>query len=269
MKIPPRSDARRQLLARGLAVSLLPGLGLTAARAGTPLLIWPIDPIIPAGQQAAALWLENQGGARATLQVRIFDWRQDGGEDRYEPQQGVLPSPPIATIAPGGRQLVRLIATRPATPGVEQPYRVFIDELPTPEQAEADQRAGASVKLQLRYAVPLFIYGAGALPPLSRTRDGLGGPDRDALQPALSWDSMQQDGKPVLVLDNSGAAHARVTAVEWSSPDGRSQVINPGLLGYVLAGARMRFPIAQAIPPKAALRVQINGRPADIRRAAG
>lgn len=247
-----------------LLLSAAAALPLSSARAGTPLLIWPIDPVIAPGQQAAALWLENHGPQPAALQVRVFGWKQAAGEETYEAQQAVLPSPPIATIAPGGRQLVRLIATRPVAAGTEQAFRIFIDELPTPEGATPPPAEGASVKLQLRYAVPLFVYGQGAVPP-GRGRDS---PPPGALQPAVDWDTLQDGGKPVLVLRNTGNAHARVTAVEWSSSDGRSGSINAGLLGYVLAGSQMRFGLLQALPRNAVLRAQFNGRPADIRRAA-
>jgi len=242
-------------------------LASAPARAGTPLLIWPIDPAITSGQQATALWLENHGSQPATLQVRIFAWSQDGREEVYQPQQTVLPSPPIAAIAPGGRQLVRLIATRPAPAGVQSAYRIFIDELPAPDAPEGSGSEGAAVKLQLRYAVPLFVYGAGAVPPLTRTRDGPGALAGDALQPKLQWTTRIDGGKPFLVLSNSGNAHARVTAVEWQGPDGQAQSINPGLLGYVLAGASMRFAVASAPPRNAALRAQLNGLTADIPRA--
>ena len=253
---------RRRLTACLLA---LPALVALPARAGTPLLIWPIDPVIAPGQQAAALWLENHGAEPAVLQVRIFGWTQ-AGDETYQPQATVLPSPPIATIAPGGRQLVRLIATQPAPAGAEQPYRIFIDELPTPG-GPADAAPGTAVRLQLRYAVPLFVYGAGAVPPLTRTRDGVGALDANAMAPRLDWNLVLEAGKPVLVLRNSGNARARITAVEWQAPGGAVQTLNPGLLGYVLAGSSMRFPIDRPLPRNAALRAQLNGRPADIPRA--
>lgn len=261
-----RTPRTRAATAAAAAAALL--CWCAAAVAGTPLLIWPIDPVIAPGQQAAALWLENHGAAPAVMQVRIFGWRQAGGEELYQAQPAVLPSPPIATIAPGGRQLVRLISTQPVPAGAEQAYRIFVDELPTPE-ADTAAPQGASVKLQLRYAVPLFVYGAGAVPPASRSRDGVGGSDAAALQPRLSWQAVLDAGRPALLLRNTGTAHARVTAVEWAGAAGApGQSINPGLLGYVLAGSSMRFPLEQPVPRNAALRAQLNGRPADIPRAA-
>ena len=263
---------------RACLAALLASLPLLPALAGTPLLIWPIDPVIGPGQQATALWLENQGSEAATLQVRVFGWSQPQGEDAFSPQPSVLPSPPIATVAPGTRQLVRLIATRPAPPGGEQAFRVFVDELPAAATAspQAPQSpaspaspppgaAGASVNLQLRYAVPLFVYGAGAVPPAARSRDGTGGPEAGALAPRLDWKLLFDKGQPTLLLRNTGTAHARVTAVEWRLPDNRpAQVLNPGLLGYVMPGAAMRFPIDKTPPGGAALRALLNGRPADI-----
>jgi len=266
---------------RHAAVAAL-AVSVFTAQAGTPLLIWPIDPVIAPGQQAAALWLENQGAQAATLQVRVFGWSQSRGEDDFQPQQAVVPSPPIATVPPGGRQLVRLIATRPVPPGTEQPFRIFIDELPAapaPAQdpaatatatptANPGAAAGASVKLQLRYAVPLFVYGAGAVPPTARNREnGRDTTEPNALAPRLDWDLLLEKGQPVLVLRNNGNAHARVTGVEWSAADGPVQILNPGLLGYVMAGASMRFAIEKPLPRNARLRAGLNGRAADIPRA--
>ena len=274
--------------ARSGLAALLCGLATLPAVAGTPLLIWPIDPVIAPGQQATALWLENQGSEPATLQVRVFGWSQPKGEDEFLPQQSVLPSPPIATVAPGTRQLVRLIATRPAPPGTEQPFRVFIDELPVAApvgqapstQAPSPSPAGASVSLQLRYAVPLFVYGAGTLPPTARGREGADAAEATALAPRLDWKLLLDKGQPTLLLRNSGNAHARVTGVEWRLPEKgpaqvqaqvqaqpQVQVLNPGLLGYVMAGAGMRFAIDKPPPGGATLRAVLNGRPVDIPRA--
>ncbi|MCZ2496906.1 fimbria/pilus periplasmic chaperone [Xylophilus sp. Kf1] len=261
--VSPHAWLRPPLLA--VAATLWAG----GAVAGTPLLIWPIDPVIAPGQQATALWLENQGDQPATLQVRVYGWSQPRGEDDFQPQQAVVPSPPIAAIPPGGRQLVRLMAVQPVPAGSEQPYRVFIDELPAAPVAPPapGTTAGASVKLQLRYAVPLFVYGAGAVPPQARHRNPGEPPGPGVLAPRLDWNLLLDKGQPVLVLRNSGNAHARVTGVEWSTPGGPVQMLNPGLLGYVMAGASMRFAIEKPLPRDARLRAGLNGRAADIPRA--
>ena len=45
-------------------------------QAASSVLIWPIDPVLEADQQASALWLENRGTETANLQIRVFAWSQ-------------------------------------------------------------------------------------------------------------------------------------------------------------------------------------------------
>ena len=73
------------------------------------------------------------------------------------------------------------------------------------------------------------------------------------------------DASPNFSFTNSGTAHARVTAVEATGATPQS--INPGLLGYVLAGSSMRFALASPLPARAGLRAQLNGRAVDLPRA--
>ncbi|WPM84335.1 hypothetical protein QNH14_16015 [Apirhabdus apintestini] len=63
------------------------------SQAAANLLIWPIDPILTANDNATPLWLENQGKTPVTLQVRIVRWRQETGRERYSSQQDVAASP--------------------------------------------------------------------------------------------------------------------------------------------------------------------------------
>jgi len=59
---------------QGMAFCLLT-LGVAqSALAASSILIWPIDPVLEADQQASALWLENRGDTPANLQVRVFAW---------------------------------------------------------------------------------------------------------------------------------------------------------------------------------------------------
>jgi fimbrial chaperone protein len=67
------------------------------------VLIWPVNPVIEADKQAAALWLENPGKTPVTLQVRIYAWAQTAGKNLYADQQIVIGTPPIMTIAPDPR----------------------------------------------------------------------------------------------------------------------------------------------------------------------
>lgn len=92
------------------------------------------------------------------MQVRIVRWKQEGGYERYSAQQDVVASPPIVTIGKGSKQLIRLIKQGTVPLGVEQAYRIIVDEIPQPD-AKAEPAIG--LKLQMRYSIPLFVYGQG------------------------------------------------------------------------------------------------------------
>ena len=161
----------------------LAAFGAGDAQAASSVLIWPIDPVLEADQQASALWLENRGSETASLQIRVFAWSQSGFDEQYQNQRDVIGSPPVAKIEPGQKQLVRLTRTKEVPPGQELAYRIIIDEIPAaaPEAPAADGKTAAAIRFQMRYSVPLFAYGAGlwSKEDASRQRDpkGAGKPD--------------------------------------------------------------------------------------------
>jgi len=242
--------------ALGLAAAAI--AAQACAQAGSSVMIWPVDPIIEDGQRAAALWLENRSAHSVSLQLRVLGWAQNGNEENYETQERVVASPPLAVIPPGQRQLVRLMNTGPAAvpEGKEQPYRVLVDELPTPESEAAAAAAANSmgVKLQIRYSLPLFVYGKGLYP---AHRAGRGRAAAGGGQPQLSWRLVREGGTDYLQLRNAGPVHARLTAVQWVR-DGRAVVVNPGLLGYVLPHSEMRWPLREPAPAGHALQARVN-----------
>lgn len=248
-----------------------------AAHAAAPLMIWPVDPVIAGEQRAVAVWVENRGTTPVALQARVYAWRQENGDDQFTPQQAVVASPPISQIPPGARQMVRLIATQPVPAGQEQAFRVLLDELPGPTPAmeataDAPQAAPSApqlgVKLQIRYAIPLFVYGPGTLGPrMPATHadllERLAG--NGTLEPALHWavESGPQ-GSQALVVHNTGPGHARLTAVRWRAANGADAVVTPGLLGYVLPHSERRWTLDQPPPPQPALQATVNGREAPM-----
>jgi len=231
-------------------------LGAGHAQAASSVLIWPIDPVLEADQQASALWLENRGTETANLQIRVFGWSQSGFAEQYQNQRDVIGSPPVAKIEPGQKQLVRLTRTKDVPPGQELAYRIIIDEIPSaqPPAAEGGKTA-AAIRFQMRYSVPLFAYGAGlwSKEDSTRPRDpkGIG-------VPQLSWRTVAVDGRPYIEVRNQGAVHARLTDVAIKQ-GGQSKPLAEGLLGYVLPGAVMRWPAPGALASESALQVRVNG----------
>ncbi len=239
-----------------LAMALL---GASQAQAASSVLIWPIDPVLEADQQAGALWLENRGNETANLQIRVFAWRQSGFDDQYQNQRDVIGSPPVARIEPGQKQLVRLTRTREVPQGQELAYRIIIDEIPAPRPAgnEAQGKTAASIQFQMRYSVPLFAYGAGlwSKEDLTRQRDPNG-----AGKPDLSWRKVVEGGRSYIEIRNQGAVHARLTDVAMKQ-GGQSRPVAEGLMGYVLPGASMRWPVAEPVAGGQELLLKVNGAP--------
>ena len=209
------------------------------------VLLWPVNPVIETGANASALWLENPGRTPITLQVRIFAWAQANGDNVYASQNDVIGSPPIVTIAPGAKQLVRLTRVGPSPAVAEATYRIVVDEIPT---AKNDAAPGASVSFRMRYSLPLFVRGD-----TYRDRPGAG-----AIEPRLSWRVVTTEGKRFLEIANGGAAHARL--VNASFANGNMQyAITPGLLGYVLPNSMLRYPLPDSLNAAATLVAAING----------
>jgi len=198
---------------------------IPSVQAANSLMVWPIDPAINPEEKASELWLENRGSATTMMQVRIFNWQQVNGQEQYQTQQQVVASPPMVRLEPGQRQLVRLIKQTPPQAGREMAYRVVLDEIPTPRTPGENQ---AGLNFQMRYSVPLFVYGEGL--------------SKDSAKPELSWREVASDGKRWLELTNRGNGHARLSNV---TVGGRK--LGNGLFGYVLANSSNRWPLTSSV----------------------
>lgn len=215
-----------------------------AVHAASSVVIWPVDPSMDVKDKATALWLENRGTEPVVLQIRSFAWGQKNGEETYDAQQEIVASPPLAKIAPGVRQLVRLIKVKGPADGSERAYRLIIDELPTPRLDTDNGRPTADLAIQMRYSVPLFVRG--------------GGLSAGSAPTGISAAVIIEGGQRYVQIANRGNVHARLTDL---GVNGRGQTIQikAGLVGYVLPGATMRWPLPSDAPVNGAIRVSING----------
>lgn len=220
------------------------------AQAAASILLWPIDPWLAADTPATELWIQNQGDTPTTMQVRIVRWRQDGGNERYQAQQDVVASPPIVRIEKGSKQLIRLIKQTTVPAGVEQAYRIIVDEIPQPQ---GDNTPQIGLKIQMRYSIPLFAYGQGvatyregANHALVETRD-------------LSWRTSRDGGKPALEVTNRSDVHVRLSDVKVQQ-GGQRRTLAEGLLGYVLPGSTRSWPLPAGVTSPSAMTATINAR---------
>lgn len=231
-------------------------LGVTVAKndanAAATILLWPIDPWLSADASATELWIQNQGNSATTMQVRIVRWQQENGFERYTAQQDVVASPPIVTIGTGNKQLIRLIRQGTIPKGVEQAYRIIVDEIPQPD-VKASPAIG--LRLQMRYSIPLFVYGQG----IPTVKEGAYHALVDTKN--LSWRVMQEGGHPVLEVRNQGDVHVRLSQVALEQ-GGQTRTVAQGLLGYVLPNSFRSWPIPAGIHQPDQISAQINARDA-------
>lgn len=202
------------------------------------VMIWPVRIDFNSGQRSAELWLENRSSMPLILQVRVLEWRQELGREQLLPQTALVASPPFNTVQAGAKQLVRLVRTAPSGDR-ESHYRVLIDELP-----DALAQAQNGVQFQMRYSVPVFVHSTTEPP--------------KQMNEYFARHLRYSIDKQRLTITNTGDYYARIARVGLSAPGG-DQLLKDGLLGYVLPGAEMSWPVAAQARPGAALRAEING----------
>lgn len=239
-----------------LAVWLICLLNSPLANAAT-IAIWPVNPVLENNQQATAIWIENRGTRPASLQLRVFEWQQNMGEDQYLPQDNILGSPPMMTIAAGDRQLVRLIKRGPANAQTEAAYRVLIDEIPSAPAAKENDTQSTGLNIRLRYSLPLFSYGRGAVVATDR---GLGEGSATAVVNNLHYEVIKKHETRQLKITNNSKVHAKISEARFVAGDEES-IVNPGLLGYVLPGSYNTWNLPENVEAVGRLSVTVNKRP--------
>jgi len=191
-------------------------------------------------KNAGALWLSNTGDTPVHAQVRVYRWTQEGGEDKLVPSTELQASPPMLKVPGGGKQLVRVVRVRPAPAGTtEEAYRLVINELPV---KNADQKGLAYV---VQYSLPVFLQPVTAAQP-----------------PRLQWALERGPDAVMLKASNDGAQRAQLASLVFVDSEGRRTELVPGLLGYVLPGATMRWALKapeQVFAKGGTLEVMVNG----------
>ncbi len=229
MRARPQRAHARPMLAWVMLLAcgwLSAGTALAASLQVSPILLE-----FAPDQQAEALWLSNSGDTPIQAQVRVMTWHQADGEETLAATAELVASPPILQIAPGARQLVRIVRPRVAAPGEELAYRLIIDELPG--SATADDRG---LNFLLQYSVPVFVSPL----PLSPPRDA----DTPAPPtPAVVARLQRMDGETWLSVENPGQRRVRLSQLTHVDANDTATPLAPGLLGYVLAGKRMQWPV--------------------------
>lgn len=234
---------------------VLGALHCAAPAWASSLQVAPILLELEPRQQAEALWLRNSGTAPIRAQVRVQAWTQEGGVDALSPTRDVVASPAMLEIAPGARQLVRIIRLQPAPFPQERSFRLLVDELPV----SADGRAPVGLRVLLRYSIPMFIAPVGP----GKTGDDRHAPAMRPLSNDLHLSLAADAGGSRLSARNDGSRRIKISALSLVGGDGSQHAINPGLVGYVLAGRSVgwHLPLPYPLKPGQSLKARIDDAP--------
>ncbi len=184
----------------------------------------PVSVEILSDQAASSISLYNQSNESSDLQVRVFEWRQNAGQDQLIPTDEIAISPPFLKLQPNDSYNLRVVRINPIPVSGEQTYRIIIDELPKPiDNRKVDQ----GVNVLLRSSLPLFVV------------------NKDAMT-KLTWSIQQEQNNSSLIINNVGNRHAllsNLTLVDTTANKSYAIKVNT-VNGYILAGKARNFNIS-------------------------
>ena len=216
------------------------------------LLIWPTNLHLENKEKSAALWIENRGQTVQVLQARVYLWHHKDGKDELVPQSNFMVSPPMAKVAPGKKQLFRIVNRAGVPANSMQHYRVLIDEVPQKANVnqELEDEIHQGVQFQFRYSIPLFVYGQGLS---NNARQKL---SVSELVSKLSWNVVKENGKTVLKIKNSSPYYMNVSSL---TPE---KNLDSDIGGYLLPNSSREWDVPNTI--QETLYGRINNEPEKV-----
>jgi fimbrial chaperone protein len=210
-------SSRRTAVAKALAAILV--IPMTSLAAGAQALaVLPVNILVQPGQKAATLTVTNQGTTETAIQIRAFAWNQPDGADQLTTSDAVVVSPPLASIAAGATQVIRIIL-RQSPQSSEDTYRILVDQIPPKAEPGV-------VHIVLRMSIPIFAQ------PMTRA------------VPHVQLHLEVDAGQLYLVGINDGLHHEAIRNIELSTGDGRTLKADSSSSPYILAGVTRRWHIA-------------------------
>lgn len=230
-----------------LGLVALASFALGDAAWAASLVVSPINLFVIAPGKAGAISISNQNKAPVRLQIRVFRWRQQGGEEVLEPSRDAIVNPPSMIIPAEQTYTIRVARLASAPVAAEESYRVIIDELPSPIDPNAQQQG---VRMLLRTSLPVFFADKAAAP-------------------KIVWRLWSEGGKLNLEAANSGTRHIKLVDLAIEGPQGRIGFNAAGSNAYVLPGSTLRYaamPGTVSYPPGSVVTITTaKGTPFEVR----
>jgi len=200
---------------KAIAASLLAVLAAAGTAAASSLGVAPIRIELSQAVTTAILTVRNQEDSPVTVQAQPSAWSQQDEQEQLADTHDLLVTPPLFTIPPRGRQVVRIALRRSPDPSRELDYRLVLSEIPT---SEAPQ--GTGLRFALRITLPVFVAA-----PTHTSAD-------------LLWrHNWLPDGTLQIEAQNRGTAHIQILNFDVQSADPAAQALHTDAARYLLPGS--------------------------------
>lgn len=196
----------------------------------------PVRLDLSAKQPVASVTVRNDGTEPTVVQLELKNWAQADNSDVYDSTSELLATPPLFTVPPGGSRVVRVGLRRRPDPLHELTYRLYLEEVPPP--LDADSRG---MRMTLRVGVPVFVAANGNT------------------KPELAWSTVAEpDGKIKLGLVNSGNEHVKIADLELIADSGGTHSSGVQRVAtYVLPGQKREWLVQMDGPVAAGAAIRI------------
>lgn len=200
-----------------LAAAFFAGLSVSPSQAAS-LRVAPVLLDLKAPTAASSLRIWNDAKTPINVQVRIFRWTQQNGQDVYTAVNDVVASPPMTQLKGGAENLIRIVRLSKTPVRAEESYRIIVDELPP-----AGKTQSGTVNLVVRHSIPVFFSPAS-------TGDA---------EPV--WKVTPQGKGYKVSVSNAGERRIRIANLILSGGNGQPVGRQQGLVGYVLGKSAATF----------------------------
>ncbi|MCG8284630.1 fimbria/pilus periplasmic chaperone [Acinetobacter seifertii] len=218
-------------------------ISLSSTISAATIRLSPVTVEILSHQKASSISLYNQSNDSADLQIRIFEWTQNDGQDQLIPTDDIAISPPFLKLKPNDSYNLRVVRIKPEPISGEKTYRIILDELPKPIDS---RKASQGVNVLLRSSLPVFVV------------------NKDAIT-QLNWKIDAKQNDTSLNISNIGNRHALLNDLNLvDNTENKSYPIKVNTInGYILAGQARSYSVNNFIYQpnhKYSISLTVNGK---------
>ncbi|MCX5867660.1 MAG: fimbria/pilus periplasmic chaperone [Proteobacteria bacterium] len=179
----------------------------------------PMKVFLDSKKNTEKLMVKNDAEDDLTIQMSIFNWKQDDKvDDIYEPTENIIVTPKILTLKKGEERVIRVGYVKYSEER-ESSYRLYLEEL------SAEKPGVTGLKMLLKVGIPIFIISAKE-------------------KPAGVIEGVEvQDGKIKATVKNNGNSHLFLTSLKAVGDDGNGKdLYQQELKGwYILPGVSKTY----------------------------